>query len=225
MRAVVDGAAGQGEETEAHAGGVLWPLWPRPPPPTAAPAPLCFSCQDTTTGRLAPWSLLLFAPYHLALRSKLALQRSRSNEPLWNEVAPGWFLGGWPPSDGALPPGAGAVLDVTAELPRAAAGGGREYACFRVWDTHAPSPAALDAAVRWARKQRAGGAGVYVHCAHGHGRSAAVLAACLLDQGAATDVDGAVGVLRTARPRARLNHRQRGAVEAWWAEREGGKGR
>ena len=130
-------------------------------------------------------------------------------------------MGGWPSRGAAdLPPSATAVLDVTAELPRTT--DHVPYMLVRVWDTHAPSVAQIEAAVRWAAKARAAGGAVYIHCAHGHGRSAAVLAACLLDGGAADSVDGAVAIIRAARPRARLNHRQRGAVDAWWEARRGG---
>ena len=184
--------------------------------PTATPS-LTNTRQDAG-GHLPPWSLILLGPYHAALRSKLAMQLARSDEPLWNEVAERWFLGGWPASPDDLPPSARAVLDITAELPRTHTD--RAYSCVRVWDTHAPSVADLDRAVAWARQQHAKG-GVYVHCAHGHGRSAAVLAACLLDAGAATDVDGAVRILQRARPRARLNTRQRRAVDEWWAAKKG----
>lgn len=182
--------------------------------------PLTRSTQDPTTGRLPPWSLLLLGPYHAALRPKLLVQRSRSDEPLWNEVAEKWFLGAWPAKPDDLPPSAHAVLDVTAELPRTHAN--LAYACIRVWDTHAPSVSDLTRAVDWARTQHAKG-GVYIHCAHGHGRSAAMLAACLLDAGAASSVDGAVALMQRARPRARLNGRQRKAVDEWWGLSQAGK--
>lgn len=172
--------------------------------------------QDPKTGALAPWSLVLLWPYHVALRVKLGMQRARRYEDLYNEVVPGWFLGGWPASAASLPPSVGAVVDVTAELPRTHE---RTYYCAPVWDTHAPSTAALDAALAWAATQRAAGHAVYVHCAHGHGRSAAVLVAALLDAGVAADADAALALVQAARPRARLNHRQRASVDAWCAAR------
>jgi hypothetical protein len=52
-------------------------------------------CHLTTVmqradGRIAPWGLALWWPYHLALRSKLALQRRLTTEPAWNKIADGW---------------------------------------------------------------------------------------------------------------------------------------
>lgn len=59
---------------------------------------------------------------------------------------------------------------------------------------------------------------VLVHCAHGHGRSVAIVTAAVLAHGNADTVDAAEAHVRRARPRARLNARQRAAVEAWWAQ-------
>ena len=50
-----------------------------------------------------------------------------------------------------------------------------------------------------------------------------MLAACLLDAGAASSVDGAVALMQRARPRARLNGRQRKAVDEWWGLSQAGK--
>ena len=46
---------------------------------------------------------------------------------------------------------------------------------------------------------------VFVHCANGHGRSAAFAAALLLRRGLARDVAEAMGIIRRARPACRLN--------------------
>ena len=192
----------------AGAGAGGWSLFK--PPLFSSPQ------QDPKTGLLATWSIALLWPYHLALRVKLGVQRARRHEDLWNQVAPGWFLGGWPASAAALPASVGAVVDVTAELPRTHA---LPYHCAPVWDTHAPTVASLDPALAWASAQRSAGRSVYVHCAHGHGRSAAVLVAALLDSGAAADADAALALVQAARPLARLNHRQRAAVDNWWALR------
>jgi protein-tyrosine phosphatase len=62
---------------------------------------------------------------------------------------------------------------------------------------------------------------VYVHCANGHGRSAVLAAARMLaGGGGGGTVDGAVDAVRAARPRVRLNARQRAAVDAWWEWRQ-----
>ena len=70
--------------------------------------------------------------------------------------------------------------------------------------------------MRWALRQREAGRPVYVHCAHGHGRSTVVLCAALIRAGLARDPAAALALARSGRPRARLNHRQQGALDAWF---------
>ena len=147
-----------------------------------------------------------------------------------------YYLGGWPHEAGALPPGVSAVLDVTAELPRIAASG--RYLNLRVWDTHGPTPAQIDAAVRWIAERRREGEKVLVHCAHGHGRSVTVLAAALLAEreeeeeeaeeeakscSARDSVDSVIAHIQKFRPRAKLNSRQREALEGWLELRKSAK--
>lgn len=84
-----------------------------------------------------------------------------------------------------------------------------------------PTVEQIEAGVAWSERQVAAGRGVLVHCAHGHGRSAAMLAAILIARGDAADVAGAVAMLVAARPRVRLNARQQAGLAAWLAARKG----
>ncbi|GFR52561.1 hypothetical protein Agub_g15150, partial [Astrephomene gubernaculifera] len=171
-------------------------------------------------GLLHPLSWLLLLPYHLGLRVKLAAQRLVSSEPLYNRVLPGWYIGGWPwagPSE--LPPDCPSVLDCTCELPRTHR---NRYMCLATWDTQAPSASQVDRGVAFALSERSLGRPVYVHCAHGHGRSALLLIACLLEAGAVGSCEEGLALLQAVRPRVRLNGRQRRALEAWARSR--GKG-
>jgi protein-tyrosine phosphatase len=52
--------------------------------------------------------------------------------------------------------------------------------------------------VEWAQEQLAAGQSVYIHCAHGHGRSATVLAALLIATGQASTAEEAVDIMRCA---------------------------
>jgi len=53
---------------------------------------------------------------------------------------------------------------------------------------------------------------MYIHCAQGRGRSAAVAAALLIRKGLAADVDEAERMLRAARPSIRISPAQRRLV-------------
>ena len=48
------------------------------------------SCLQTAKGDISLWSLALWWPYHLGLRTKLKIQRYTRTEPTWSSIAPGW---------------------------------------------------------------------------------------------------------------------------------------
>ncbi|KFM23827.1 Uncharacterized protein YnbD [Auxenochlorella protothecoides] len=173
----------------------------------------------TPHGSLKPLNLALFWPYHAALRTKLGLQRQLSSEPIWNRVTADYYIGAWPSEEALVPAAQLAVLDVTCELPLQVAA--PAYLALPTWDTHCPTVEQIEAGVAWSERQVAAGRGVLVHCAHGHGRSAAMLAAILIARGDAADVAGAVAMLVAARPRVRLNARQQAGLAAWLAARKG----
>ncbi|KAG2444456.1 hypothetical protein HXX76_001209 [Chlamydomonas incerta] len=170
-------------------------------------------------GSIHPLSWVLMLPYHLGLRVKLGLQRLVSTEPLYNRVLPGWYIGGWPWSAGELPAEVPSVLDCTCELPRTAHR--HRYCCLPIWDTQVPTTPQLERGVAFAVAERALGKSVYVHCAHGHGRSALLLIACLLEAGQVSSWEEGLALLQSVRPKVKLNVRQRLALEAWVQRRFG----
>ncbi|KAG2493681.1 hypothetical protein HYH03_008195 [Edaphochlamys debaryana] len=170
-------------------------------------------------GTISTFSWAVLAPYHLGLRIKLGVQRLLGTEPLYDHILPGWYLGGWPWHGDQLPPGESpSVLDVTCELPRTHR---NRYLCLPVWDTQAPTASQIDHGVAFCLAERNMNRTIYVHCAHGHGRSALLLIACLLEAGHVGSVDEGLAVLQAARPRVKLNARQRRALEAWLRARKG----
>jgi hypothetical protein len=60
----------------------------------------------------------------------------------------------------------------------------------------APNTQQIQRGVDWAQEQLAAGQSVYIHCAHGHGRSATVLAALLIATGRAHSAEEAVELMR-----------------------------
>ncbi len=69
--------------------------------------------------------------------------------------------------------------------------------------------------VEFALKYRAEGRPVFVHCAHGHGRSTVVLSAAMVAAGLSDDVVQAYQSIRLKRPGAHLNERQMAALKKW----------
>ena len=45
-----------------------------------------------STGAVAWWGWGLFWPYHLALQTKLWIQRQYAVEPVWNQILDGWCV-------------------------------------------------------------------------------------------------------------------------------------
>ena len=95
------------------------------------------------------------------------------------------------------------MVDLTAEFaePRSVRNG-RTYLCLPMLDAAAPEAAALQRAVLsvvdWDGP-------VYVHCALGHGRSAMLVMAVLLETGRAASVAEAERMVRAVRPRVKVN--------------------
>lgn len=85
-------------------------------------------------GSISPISFVLFWPYHVALRTKLALQRRFSKEAPWNKVTTTYYIGSWPAAQHLLPNKSIAVIDVTCELPLMV--DATAYKLIPVWDTH-----------------------------------------------------------------------------------------
>jgi len=77
--------------------------------------------------------------------------------------------------------------------------------------------------VRWSLEQKKKGNPVLVHCAHGHGRSAAMLCAILIEEGKARSVKDAEALIKKQRPRVRLNRNQNDGLSSWFKWRQKAK--
>lgn len=165
-------------------------------------------------GRIPRWSLALFWPWHLAVRTIARLVRH--NTAPFTEVLPGWWVGGWPHRHRDDAPWQ-AILDMTCELPRRQ----RDLAYLNLptWDATAPTPDALEIGAAWLVEQRRLGRPVLVHCAAGRGRSVTVLCAALVIDGRYESPQSALAHVEGARPFARLQPSQRALLARWHAGR------
>ena len=151
---------------------------------------------------MLPFALFAWIVWHAR---RLAARR----KPVAAEIAPGIWLGR---RAGAceLPAGVTTVVDLTAEFwePRGVVRD-RCYVCVPILDASATDEsqfrAALDAIL-------AAESAVYIHCAQGHGRSAALAAAVLIRRGLAADVDEGENALARLRPGVGLYPSQRELV-------------
>lgn len=85
---------------------------------------------------------------------------------------------------------------------------------LRVPDVSSPSPAILDAGVAWITQQVADQRSVLVHCAKGRGRSAALLAAYLM-QSHGLSGEEANQIMKSKRALTKLEERHLKQIEAW----------
>lgn len=156
---------------------------------------------------------ILFAPHLFFVYLVWHGRRLVSREPAWDEVAPGLYLGRWPravdcPKEVTL------IVDLTAELPRDVEG--PEYVVVPTLDGCPPRVEDLEAL---AQKIVSHEGTVYVHCAAGHGRSAAVMAAALAVRGTHGGLDEVVRHLRKRRPGVSMSPVQRRILREWNARR------
>jgi hypothetical protein len=163
------------------------------------------------SGVLAPWSYLLYLPYFVLNFLIFHASRLLSREPACNEVSENLYLGRrLSGSEKKLNESLGlkSVLDLTCEFPeprhmRKVA----NYLCLPVLDTLAPSLEQLRRGVEWLN-EKVVEAPAYVHCASGHGRSAAFIVAFMLAGSRGLTVDEAVAQLALKRPGIKLSDDQ-----------------
>eukprot|EP00250_Pteridium_aquilinum_P004218 c14445_g1_i1 orf=310-1017(+) len=161
------------------------------------------------------WSQALFYPYLWFSRWYLYSKRKKLSEPIYNEVAKGIYVGGWPSQPSYVPPGEPAIIDCTCEFPRSEYVKNLPYMNIPTWDSSGPLPEDIQAAVQWALHRRSENRPIYIHCAYGHGRSVTVMCALLLSLNAAGTFEEAIKLIKDCRPTARLNPLQRKSFEKW----------
>jgi protein-tyrosine phosphatase len=165
-------------------------------------------------GAFAAWAWVVHLPYLLITSIVWHLMRLFSRENVADEVAPGVWVGRRPLLR-ELPKNVVRVVDLTAEFwPAAGIRKRFAYVCYPTLDAHVCADEAFAEAVR----ETIPVAGpIYIHCAQGHGRSAALAAALLIAHGAARDVEEAEKKLCAARPGVCMERVQRDLVARTFA--------
>lgn len=161
-------------------------------------------------GGFAPWALIVHLPYLLMTLAVWYLIRWTILENAADEVAPGIWVARRPLCT-EIPDDVRCVIDVTAEFWVARrVRDGRAYLCYPTLDGHVSSDEAF---IQTAQHIASLDHAVLIHCAQGHGRSAALAAAVMIARGVAQDVEQAERMLRAARPKVGLKKHQRALVE------------
>jgi len=177
------------------------------------------SVEDMFFRRIwAPVIRAILLPYFAFGGITLYIARWFDREGLLNPVAPDLHIGRLPfPFEHAKVRAAGidAVLNLCWEFPRLSGTDrepGIETAHVPILDGSPPSDQQIREAVQQVAQWRAEGRCVLIHCAQGHGRTATVTAAMLLQRGLAQDVEEALAMIRAVRPFAKPSREQRLAL-------------
>jgi protein-tyrosine phosphatase len=159
------------------------------------------------------WARIVLLPYRMFVMFGWYVARFFTPGVASSEILPGVWLGRRVAA-AELPPGCDIVIDMTSEIavPQHVRNGSRRYLCVPTLDRGIPEAGAAERALDEAARVASGGGGVYIHCAQGFGRSAALVAALLIRRGECRDVDEAEARLRTLRPGVKLTRQQRGFV-------------
>lgn len=147
-------------------------------------------------GTLSPWAIAMLLPFYLLTWGLWHIQRVLTREPCCNEIVPNLWLGRRPLAD-EIPSQVTLVVDLTSEFSVARqVTQNRTYFSLPTLDTSVPDVGAFQTAARSAADWNGG---VYVHCALGHGRSATLMAAILIQKGLAVDVSDALDLIKKSR--------------------------
>jgi protein-tyrosine phosphatase len=170
--------------------------------------------QKNENGTIDPIGLLLFAPLHALNWLSLLLAVWLQKEKPFHEIVPHLWLGRRLLHNEATyfshSPEA-AILDLTAEFAENRKLRNKNYLCIPTLDHTAPRKEHLESAMTFIEKHILARP-VFVHCALGHGRSTTVVAAWLLAQNKAQDVETAIKQIKAIRPGIGLNVSQIAAL-------------
>ena len=158
-------------------------------------------------GSLAKLSMIFFLPYLLLNWSIWHLQTKLTQDAYCHQIIPGIWLGRRLDYQD-LPANITLIVDLTAEFPEyKQVIIKNSYVCLPILDGFVPSPAEFANLLTSIYNYTGGN--IYIHCALGHGRSAMVVAAILLNQGLVDDLEQAEVFMQKIRHGVKLNKRQK----------------
>jgi protein-tyrosine phosphatase len=162
-------------------------------------------------GRLSLFSYIFFWPYLLLNNLSLGVYRLISRENPIDEIIPNLYLGYKPwriDKEKFIQKGIRSVVDLTSEFGEAGfILKNFNYLSVPLLDARPPTQDQLRNTVAWIDEQLKNG-GVFVHCALGHGRSATIIGAYLLNAKITSKVQYAVDFIKSKRPKINLHRGQ-----------------
>jgi protein-tyrosine phosphatase len=171
------------------------------------------------TGNFSWLSYFIFWPYFFLNTITFALFCYFSKENVIDEIIPHLYLGRrlWPFEVQYLSTfGINSTLDLTAEFNEISfIRNHHDYLGIPILDTLAPTVEQLEHAVLWVKIRLAQGESVLVHCALGHGRSATIVIAFILQSGLVTNFNDALDFIQSKRKGLHLSSLQKRVLEQY----------
>lgn len=161
-------------------------------------------------GTLSIGHSLLLAPFLAYLNLVWHAVRCFSRETAFNQLTQNVFIGRRLLSH-ERSSSFDHIVDLTCEFNEPAAHRESGYISFPTLDGHFPDKETL--LQRVARIAELDGT-IYIHCAQGHGRTATLAIAYLIQQGISETIDDAVNYILARRPNAHLGRTQRKMLES-----------
>jgi hypothetical protein len=172
--------------------------------------------RKNADGSLNCCAVLFFLPFFLFVwgfwRLRLLICSCCCGEKeCWHLIRPDLFLGRRPVWRSEMPPNTTMVVDLTCEHwePGFACNNSIHYICVPCLDMLAPEDAAVVPVLQAMKKHlQQNKGGIFVHCAHGKGRSAAVVGALLIQMGEVQDEAEAFRFMKAQRPIVKMGQAQ-----------------
>lgn len=159
-------------------------------------------------GNMSILSRLFLLPYLLFNSLIWNLRRLLLQEDCYNEIIPRLFVGRRCFAQ-ELPDNINVIVDLTAEfIEPPGITEGKTYICVPTLDASVPENEAFINLVQNVSSYYDQQKTIYIHCALGHGRAAAIAAGFLLSQDLVADVNEALTLLKHKRSVVKLNSEQ-----------------
>jgi hypothetical protein len=174
-----------------------------------------------TDGTINPIGFALCLPLHLLNWLSWQLAARLKKYPARHEIVPNLWLGRRPFAHevkAMLVETSWATVDLTAEFQEPKALRQGKYLCLPTLDHTAPLPNHVEDALRFIAAEKPNRK-VLIHCALGHGRSATIVAAWLIQNGLAKTAKEADNKLRAIRSGVRLKHSQLRLLEEMFPQK------
>eukprot|EP01102_Stenamoeba_stenopodia_P008196 TRINITY_DN2337_c0_g2_i1.p1 TRINITY_DN2337_c0_g2~~TRINITY_DN2337_c0_g2_i1.p1 ORF type:complete len:273 (-),score=47.88 TRINITY_DN2337_c0_g2_i1:553-1371(-) len=177
--------------------------------------PSVLALKDEETGRLNHAMIIFMFPFLLLVWLVWYSRAATTSDPSSQHIVEKWYIGRQPLRHADLPHNTAMVVDLSSEFGRlySLRKSSIKYRCISSLDTSPPPDHKLGRYIKIMKEAIAVDGNVFIHCANGHGRSAAFLVAVMWMSGYSPSLSEAEKTLKSIRPSIRIRAGQRRFLE------------